>query len=107
MRAGKLDRRITIQRLTDTGRDAVNAPIVTWEPIATVWGQKRPMRGDERFSAHQVAGSAVTTFVIRYRPDVTVNDRIMCEGLTYDIRDIRELGRREALEIDAVARTEP
>lgn len=105
MRAGKLDRRVTIQRAT-TASNSFNEPIETWADVATVWGQQRPNRGNERFAAQEVAGSAVMTFQIRYRSDVTVKDRLSYDGRLWNILDVRELGRREATEIDAVARAE-
>ena len=105
MRAGKLDRRVTILRESQIGVNAFNEPIVEWTPVATVWAQQRPDRGSERFAAAQVAGTAVMTFHIRYRGDVTATDRLEYEGTTYEIvAPPRELGRRVVLEIDAVAR---
>lgn len=107
MRAGKLDRRVTIQRKTVT-ESGSGEPIEAWNDLATVWAQARPNRGDERFSTMQVVGSAVTTFVVRFRADlaVTVLDRLGYDGKTWDILDVRELGRREGWEIDAKARAD-
>ncbi|MGH6862465.1 MAG: phage head closure protein [Phyllobacterium sp.] len=105
MRAGKLDRRITIPRFTETGRDQFNAPIKAWAPVETVWAQQRPNRGSERFAADQVAGTSVVTFHIRYRGEVTTMDRLVYENRTYEIvAPPREIGRRVVTEIDAVAR---
>lgn len=107
MRAGKLDRRLTIRRFMETGRNAYNEPIVEWADVATVWAQQRPDRGSERFAAAQVAGTSVMTFHIRYRPDVSVQDRLLYEGREYEIiAPPRELGRREVTEIDAIARAD-
>lgn len=105
MRAGKLDRRITIQRATET-KDEFNNPVETWADVATVWAEARPMRGAERFQAQEIAGAAVMTFVLRYRADVTVRDRISYDGMTWAIRDVRKAGRRVATEIDCTARAE-
>lgn len=107
MRAGKLDRRVTIQRWTETGRNDLNEPIMAWAVIATVWAQQRPDRGSERFAAAQVSGAAVMTFHIRYRADLTDQDRLVYEGKTYQIvAPSRELGRRSGTEIDAVAKAD-
>jgi SPP1 family predicted phage head-tail adaptor len=105
MRAGPLDRRITIPRYQEAGRDAFNEPVLAWVPIATRWGQYRPHRGDERFAAQQVAGTAVVMFVLRYR-DVRVTDRLSYGGKLWNIHDVREIGRTVGVEIDAVARAE-
>ncbi|WP_421925483.1 phage head closure protein [Neoaquamicrobium sediminum] len=105
MRAGKLDRRVTIRRLTETGRNAFNEPIVEWADVATVWAQQRPNRGSERFAAAQVNGTAVMTFHIRYRSDLSTTDRILYEGREYEIvAPPREIGRRVVTEIDCIAR---
>jgi SPP1 family predicted phage head-tail adaptor len=106
MRAGKLDRRIQIVREIETARNALNEPIVEWTPVATVWAQARWERGDERFEAQRIAGSAVMGFHMRYRGDLTVKDRIVFEGRTFDIRDVREIGRRVVTEVDCVARAD-
>ncbi|WP_226578884.1 phage head closure protein [Acuticoccus sediminis] len=106
MRAGKLDRRVTLERLTDGGTDAFNVAIEEWAEVATVWAQARPNRGAERFTAAEVNGSAVMSFQIRYRSDVTVKDRLVYEGRVWNIVDVREVGRRVVTEIDATARAE-
>ncbi|WP_315920434.1 phage head closure protein [Mesorhizobium sp. SP-1A] len=107
MRAGKLDRRLTIRRLTETGRNEYNEPIVDWADIATIWAQQRPERGSERFAAAQVNGTSVMTFRIRYRADVSVTDRLLYEGREYEIvAPPREIGRRVVTEIDAIARND-
>ncbi|RZJ19120.1 MAG: head-tail adaptor protein [Brevundimonas sp.] len=103
MQAGKLERRVTIQRFTET-RDEMNEPVKVWADVATVWAQARPNRGNERFAAAQVAGAAVMSFHIRYRADLTVQDRLVYDGVVYEIvAPPRELGRRVVTEIDTVA----
>lgn len=107
MRAGKLDRRLVIQRKSITYSSS-GAPVESWATLATVWAQARPVRGDERFSTRQLVGSAVMTFHIRYRSDLALSvlDRLSYDGKTWDIADIRELGRRVGTEIDATARAD-
>lgn len=105
MQIGQLDRAITIQQRTVT-QDAAGQEIETWSLLAVVWARIRPQKGGERFSAQQVVGKAVMTFRIRHRTDVTVQHRLVWDGKTWDIHDIREIGRRAALELDASARSE-
>ncbi|OMQ44931.1 phage head closure protein [Ensifer sp. 1H6] len=106
MRAGKMDRRVKILRLQEIGRNELNEALMDWVAVATVWAQARPNRGDERFEAQQLTGSATMTFHIRYRRELTIEDRISYDGRTWDIRDIRELGRRVVSEFDCVARAD-
>jgi SPP1 family predicted phage head-tail adaptor len=103
MRAGKMDRRVSLQRWTETGRDSQNGPIYTWVEIAEVWAQQRPVRGGERLAAQQQTGDKMMGFHIRYRSDLSVKDRVVMDGVAYQIQDLRELGRRVVTEIDAVA----
>lgn len=105
MRAGKLDRRVTIRRATVT-YDAFNNQVETWADVATVWAQQRPSRGSERFTAQEIAGAAVMTFHMRFRSDLTIKDRIQYDGREWDIADVREIGRRVVIEIDCTARAE-
>nr|WP_245317824.1 phage head closure protein [Ensifer sp. 1H6] len=101
-----MDRRVKILRLQEIGRNELNEALMDWVAVATVWAQARPNRGDERFEAQQLTGSATMTFHIRYRRELTIEDRISYDGRTWDIRDIRELGRRVVSEFDCVARAD-
>ncbi|RJP54170.1 MAG: head-tail adaptor protein [Anaerolineaceae bacterium] len=108
MRAGALDRRLTIQEKVITQSDSGEEQ-VTWSTIATVWAQKIENRGSERFAAQQYVGHSVRTFKIRYSSTVaavTTEHRLVYDGVNYDITDVRELGRREGIEIDAYAPSE-
>lgn len=106
MRAGDLDRSIDIQASTAV-QNTVGEPILTWSNVAaSVPARVMPTRGGERFTAQQVVGDAVVTFRIRYRTGLTVRNRLVYNGKNWDIRDIREIGRREGLEIDATARSD-
>jgi len=107
VRAGKLDRRLTIERKTVSYSDS-GEPQETWSTLAVVWAQARPDRGDERFAAKQLVGRAVTSFHLRHRADLalTVQDRLRYDGLTWDILDLRGIGRGVGTEIDAAARAD-
>lgn len=105
MRAGRLDKRIIIQSKSVL-QNGSGQPIESWSNLAEVWAQELPMRGGERFQAQQINGSAVMTFKIRYLTGLSVLNRIIYDGKTWDIHDIRRIGRKEALEIDASARAE-
>jgi SPP1 family predicted phage head-tail adaptor len=105
IRAGKLDRRLTIQRKAVTTSPS-GEEIETWSDVAVVWGEARPVPGDEKFGDQQLIASSLMTFRIRWRTDLVVTDRISYWNKIWDILDIREIGRREGLEIDAKARTD-
>lgn len=98
MRAGELDRRVTIEQPTET-RDSYGEPVTTWSELATVWASREDMRGQERFTAQQVHSELTTVFRMRYRDDVTTKMRLKENGVIFDIEEVVETGRREGLEI--------
>ena len=102
---GFLDRRVTIQVNAPT-LDGAGQEVEVWSTVATVWMRVKPQRGGERFQAHQVMGKAVTTFQARHRTDVSVLNRLVYDGKDWDIHDVREMGRKRGIEIDATARSE-
>jgi SPP1 family predicted phage head-tail adaptor len=100
MRAGKMDRRVTIQSNT-TSRNSYGEETDSWSTLATVWAEVRHLRGDEKFLAKAVTTEKVITVRIRYRSDVTTQNRLVWESNNYDITEVAEIGRREGLEITA------
>lgn len=110
MRAGELDRRVTIERYT-TEKNEWNEDVEVWAPLATVWCAKRDVSAGESYRAQSVSAQITTRFTIRYSSqvaDVNPKDRLIYEGRVYNITAVREAaeGRRVALEIDAVARAD-
>ena len=105
IRAGQLDRRITLQHETES-QDATGEPIKTWAAVDTVWAQYVPLRGAELFGAKQLRAEADSKFRIRYRSDVTPENRIVWGGRNWDIVSVSEIGRQEGLDIVAFARAE-
>lgn len=106
--AGDLDNRITIERAVET-RDAFNSVTKTWTSVATVWASKEDIRDAERVASQEVGAEITTRFQIRYSSEVAGVDpkhRVICAGRTYDIVAVKEIGRREGIEITAAARAE-
>jgi SPP1 family predicted phage head-tail adaptor len=108
MIAGRLDRRITIERYSSTIND-LGEEVGTWAPLATVWAAKSDIRDSERFVAQQVNSTITTRFQIRWLSkiaDVNAKDRLSHGGRLYGIVAVKEIGRREGLEITAAARSD-
>lgn len=108
MHAGQLDRRITILRAT-VAADGFNEQVQTWEEIATVWAHAAPVQDAERQRAGETLASKSYRFTIRYSSDVSdvdPRDRVTFDGRAYDVQGVKEIGRREGLEITATARAE-
>lgn len=108
MDAGNLDRRIQFQRatLTDNGFEQVEAFANHGSPI---WASKTDVSDGERLRADQVSANLTARFVVRwssFTADLTPKDRITYAGETFDILGIKEIGRREGLEITAGAKVD-
>lgn len=106
MRSEKLDRRIILQRYGRTF-DADNQPIEVWTPDAgPVWASVQYVSDGEKSRAGEVAAIVSVRFQIRWSTAVaTVNpkDRVAYEGKVFDIVGVKELERRQGLEISASA----
>jgi len=122
VRAGRLDRRITIQRFTTTYSPSGH-PEKTWTNLVSRrWAEVRPVRGEERFSVPQLAAKEQVEFRIRWGQavaDVNPRDRIVYpavepgspaeeidETRLYDILAVHEIGRRDGLRIIAARRVD-
>jgi SPP1 family predicted phage head-tail adaptor len=103
--AGKLDRRITIQRFQSV-EDQYGDPLPQWTDLAVAWASAWPAPGSERLVNAEIAAQAMMVFRIRYSSlvaDVNPKDRISYAGKTWAILSVMEIGRREGLEISARA----
>ena len=105
MRAGKMDRWITIEQFTAV-QDSYGQETETWSEFKSVWAEKVDIKARERFAAQQDIAEETTRFRLRWLEDVTPKMRIVLDGKTYDIEGIAELGRRAGLEITATARAD-
>jgi len=106
--AGDLDRRVTLERFTTTV-DSFNEPVKAWGVLAARAASYYPLSDGERFRAGETAATASARFVIRYSAavaDLNPKDRLTFQGVVHDIVRVKEIGRREGLEITANARAD-
>lgn len=103
-----LDRRVQFRRAT-LGDDGF-AQGETWANHGgPVWASKADVSDGERWRAQEVAAHVTTRFQVRssaFTRGLTPKDRLVCDGLTYDISGIKEVGRLNRLEITAAARVD-
>lgn len=100
--AGKLDRIITVERLTETV-EASGAVSEVWTPIATIRAELVQQTAQE-FLAGTAEGERINAvFRIRWRSDLVLGDRIIHAGIAYNLKEVAEIGRRIGLELRAVA----
>lgn len=116
MRAGRLDRRVSIQRSTPT-QDVSGEPQPSWARIGPVrWASVEAVAGDERFISEQFIARQQNEFNVRWSPDIadlSPGDRIVYPVTNdpepseiYDIMAVHEIGRREGLRIITARRAE-
>jgi SPP1 family predicted phage head-tail adaptor len=98
MKAGSLDRRITIQQPTET-QNSFGEIVVSFSNFAEVWAEVIPLSGRELITAGQVLPEATLRITIRWLAGINEKFRILYEGVAYDIQHIAELKRREGLQI--------
>ncbi len=102
MKAGPLDRRVTLQRFT-TIVDDYGGETQTWADLATLPAQAIQQSGREFLSADQINAEQRVLFKLRWFEGVSVLDRVLYQERAHNISDVKELGRREGLELMTVA----
>lgn len=100
LNAGKLDRRVGLYHQVKTNNASNGEDVITYpSSYATVYAERQDLKGTKRLVAQQTMSQQQTEFTIRYRSDVLAEDRVVDTdtGLPYEILQIAQLGRREAL----------
>jgi SPP1 family predicted phage head-tail adaptor len=100
MRAGTLDRTITVQTFTETVDD-YGTPTQGWAYFATLRAQLVEASTDEFLRGYGESETTVAVFRTRWRDGVTPQMRIVYAGKPLNIREIKEIGRRRGLELRA------
>lgn len=100
MRAGQLDRVITIQRSTSE-IDEYGNPAATWSDIATIRAQLVQASTEEFIRGYGASDETAIIFRTRFL-EVGPADRIVFDGANHNIKELKEIGRRRGLEIRTV-----
>lgn len=104
IRAGKLDRTISIERKTETvSPTGTGAVVKTWLNIATVRAEIVQQSASEFLTGFGEAENGTIVFRVRYLAGITTADRVTYAGQVYDLKEVTEIGRRRGLELRAVA----
>ena len=90
MQAGKLNKRILLQRPVKVQSPVTGAVANGWADQAELWANVTDLSARD-FVAAQAGQSEVTTRItIRWRDDVTDKHRILYRGRVYDIQGVLE-----------------
>lgn len=100
MRSGKLDRTIKIQGVTNTVNE-YGSPVEVVTDKATLRAQII-QSSTEEFIRGGAVDETVIIFRTRWLAGVTTADRIEYEGGEFNLKEVKELGRRKGLELRAV-----
>lgn len=101
---GKLDQRITFERLAETS-DGGGGVVRAWAALSvrpTVWAAVRPRVAREGVETNRMTSAYLAEFTIRNRTDLNETDRIIWKGEAWNIRGILRQGERQMyLQIEA------
>lgn len=103
---GSMDRRVTFQEPLFSVDASNQKKITGWQNITTnptVFANVDEVSGSEAIQAEQLNGLKASTFIIRYREDLSNENRILYSGEKYDIHVILEVARKRGLKIIAVS----
>lgn len=104
MQPGHMDQKVTLQRLVKTP-DGAGGTTTSWQDYATnatVWAKVTAKAGRENITDGRMVASYIVLFEIWNRQDINERDRIVWQGVTYNIRGLRQTGgRRHRLVIEA------
>lgn len=86
-------RKLTLQTRT-SAVDGMGSVSETWADLATVWAERKNLRGKDREQAAQIHADAETLFCIRYSTDVSgvsPRHRVSQGGEYFDILEAVEV----------------
>lgn len=84
---GKLNKRITIQRLQDVN-DSLGQSTVGLTSIKTVWGTLYPIRGNEFYEIRKIQGEVTHKCYIRYIDGIDSNCFLKYKDEVYSIKNV-------------------
>lgn len=98
MRAGKLDKTIELQRHT-VAVDDYGTPTEGWATVATIRAQVLQSSTEEFLRSFGTTSDTAIIFRIRHMDGLTPTDRVLFDGKAYDLKAVKELGRRAGLDL--------
>jgi SPP1 family predicted phage head-tail adaptor len=100
--ASGMDRRVTVERRIVTQND-IGEQVETWTTWRTIWATRRDVRADEPQRADQELVSVTAVWTAHWPYWLTTHDKLVADGLIWDITGIAEIGGRAGVEVTATA----
>ena len=98
--AGRLNKKVTIQKDNGTTEDDYNQPVTVWADFNTTWASIEPLGGNERWRAQQVKATLSHKITIRFVSGVTSGMQVLFGSRSFGIESVinaREKNRKQIL----------
>ena len=102
MRAGDMDRRITIQSVEYIDTEYGGYEEV-WTDVGVFWASIKQESGREFFAHGGINSDKKAIFRMRWIDGITVVHRVIYAEQEHNIHEVRELGRKQGLELHTTA----
>lgn len=90
MQAGKLNKRIMLQKPVKAQSPTTGAIVNGWGDVAELWANITDLSARDFVAAKAAQNEVTTRITIRWREDVTDKYRILYRGRVYDIQGVLE-----------------
>ena len=98
MRAGPLRHLCMLRGLIES-KDELNQPVKGWADIGKVWAEIKAPSGRMYEAASQMQAQINAEINIRYRKDVVAGQRLIHDGITYEIIAPLPTNQRDMLKL--------
>ena len=88
MNTGRLNMRVSIERLSQELDPVYGAPVDTWIPTYSVWAAIEPLQGREFMQAMMVHAERTVRITTRYLPGIVSTMRVVYLGRVFAIQSI-------------------
>lgn len=99
MKAGTLDKLVSIQQQSSTQDDA-GQPVITWTEVTQAWADVKTLSGLATIRADAHASTFKASVRIRYRDGIQPGMRVVHGATVYEIKAVPpDSGRREFMDL--------
>ena len=102
MNAGRLDKRISIERHEVEQDDETGEVIDRWIPTYSVWAAIEPLQGREFIAAMSVHAERTIRIRLRYLPGIVPTMRVVYQGRVFSLTAVINV-REENVELQLMA----